>query len=117
MVFGDDFQGPAAELVFAFDRHVGVVHGAETDGAAHPLAGQGIGQQIDGVDLDMDIGEVLDLVALGARVAVDALVLAAAVQVHVVLQAEVGVGLLDVVEDGLGLDFGDHRYQNIVLYI
>ena len=111
VVFGDHFQGPAAKLVFAFDRHIGIVHRAKTNGAAHPLAGQGIGQQINSVDFDMDIGKILDLVALGARVAVDALVLAAPVQVHIVFQAEVGIGLLDVVEDGLGVDFRDHGVQ------
>ena len=62
----------------------------------------------------MDIGEVLDLVARRARVAVDALVLAAPVQVHVVLQPKVGVGLLYMVENGFAVDFFDHDKSNQV---
>jgi hypothetical protein len=74
-----------------------VVHRARADGALDPLAGQFFAQQLDGVRLDQDLGvEVLDLVALTARVAVDALMLAPAVEVHAVLEPEPGVRLLDV---------------------
>ena len=41
-------------------------------------------QQLDGICFNQDIAEVFDLVAGAARIAVDALVLAAPVQVHVV---------------------------------
>jgi hypothetical protein len=58
----------------------------------------------------MDIGKIFNLVAFGARVAIDALVLATPVQVHVVFQAKVGIGLLDRVTDGLGRNFFYHGY-------
>ena len=81
---------------------------AGADGAAHAFAGQSFGQQVDGVGFDQDIGEILDPVAGGARVAIDALVLAATVQVHVVLQTKIWVGLLDMIENGFGDDFSNH---------
>jgi hypothetical protein len=66
------------------------------------------GQALDGVGLDQHVVvEVFDLVALGARVTVDALVLAAAVQVEVVVQPEPVVGPFDAGEQGFGLNFFD----------
>jgi hypothetical protein len=57
----------------------------------------------------VDIDKILDLVAFGARIAIDALVLAAPVQVHVVLQPKVGIGLFDVVENRFRVNFLNHR--------
>ena len=66
-------------------------------------------QQIDGIGLDQHIlVEILDLIALAARIAIDALVLAAPVQVNVVIEAEPVVGPFDAAQEGFCLDLFDH---------
>ena len=62
-------------------------------------------QEFNGIDLDQHIMvKVFDLVALGARVTVDALVLAAPVQVHVVVQPEPIIRTFNAGKQGFGLD-------------
>ena len=108
-MFGDDLQRAPGQVALLFQRLVRVVHRAGADGPPDALAGQGVLQQFHRVHLDQHVLEILDPVAIAARVAVDALVLAASIEVHVVLQPEPGIGLLDVVEEGLGVNFFNHR--------
>ena len=63
---------------------------------------------LDGVDLDQHIAEVLDAVTRAARITVDALVLAPAVYIHGVVDAEPRVRFSAVGEDRFCLDFTDH---------
>jgi hypothetical protein len=49
--------------------------------------------------------KIFDLVAFGARVAVNALVLTATVKVHIVIKPEPVIGTFNAGEQGFGLDF------------
>jgi hypothetical protein len=82
---------------------------ASADGAHYAFPSQFPPQQLDRFGLDQYIMvEIFDLVALGARVAVDALVLAAAIQVHAVIEPEPIVGPFNTYEQSFGLDLFDH---------
>jgi hypothetical protein len=70
---GNDSKGASRQVGVGFQRHEGVVHRAEADGPLDALAGEFVAQQLDGVDLDEGFFiEVVDLIAFGARVAVNA---------------------------------------------
>jgi hypothetical protein len=85
---GDHFQRLRGEAAGGFQRQIRIAHGAGADGALDPLARQFLLQQVDGVDLYQHIGKVLDLIALAARIAINALMLAAAIQIHGVFDAK-----------------------------
>ncbi len=113
-VVRDDLQRATGQVELRFQRHVWIVHRAGADGALDPFARQLIPQQIERVGLHQHVVvEVLDLVALAARVAVDALVLAAPVQVHGVFDPEPGIGLLGAGEQRLGGDLFDHSSHSL----
>ena len=66
-------------------------------------------QQLDGIGFDQHfMVEVFNLVALGARVAVNTLVLTAAVQVHVVIEPKPILGPFYPRKQGFCLDLFDH---------
>ena len=107
--FGDGFQGASGKPDLRLQRHIWIIHGTGADGADDSFPGQLTPQQVDGIGLNQHIMvEIFDLVALGARVAVDALVLAAAVQVHVVVEPEPFVGPFDTHQQGFDLYLFDH---------
>jgi hypothetical protein len=105
---GNHAQRLAGQIARGFQRHIGIVHRAGADRAPDPLARQFLAQQINRVSLDQDVGKIVDPVALAARIAIDALMLAAPIQVHGVLDAEPGIGLSGRGEQGFGLNFPDH---------
>ena len=101
----DDFQCASHQVDLAFQGHVGIVHGAQTDDTLDALASELLAQQLDGILLNQHFTvEILNLVALGTAVAIYASVLAASVKVHVVLQPEIGIGLFGVAQQNLRLD-------------
>jgi hypothetical protein len=51
------------------------------------------------------------LVTLAARIAVDTLMLAPTIQVHVVFQSEPGIGLFHMRQHHFGLDWFDHGHS------
>lgn len=65
-------------------------------------------QQFNGVCFYQDVAEIFNLVAGTAGVTVNALVLAAPVQVHIVFQAKPFIRLADCVQEHLGCDFFNH---------
>ncbi len=62
------------------------------------LLASSLRSKFDGVFFDLNVGEILDAITQAARVAVDALMLAAAIQIHVVFQPEPVIGLFHVRE-------------------
>jgi hypothetical protein len=62
--------------------------------ALHPLARQFLLQQVARVDLHQHVGKVLGLITLAARIAIDALMRAAAIQIPSVFDAKPRIGPL-----------------------
>ena len=89
-------QQQRAPCVFQtlFQRHIWVAHRACADHAALSLASQSSFEQVKGVFLDLDILEIMcHLIALAPRVAVDAAVRAAAVEIHPVRRGQDSLSL------------------------
>ena len=107
--YGNPFQ--LAYTVIPFNWHIGVIHRSKTDRAQYPLTGQDILEQLNSIGFHPNLGQIPQLVAFRPRITINALVLAAAVQIHVVLQAKPGIRLLNMIEDGLGCDLCDHVYH------
>jgi len=107
-MLSNHLQSLAGEFALRFDGHIGIIHRSSSDGAFYTFAGQLLPQQLDGVGFNQDVTEVFDLVAGAARIAVNTLVLAAPVQVHVVFQAEPVIRLTDCVQQDLGCDIFYH---------
>ena len=105
----NDLQSAPGQAVFLFNWHIEVIHGPKSNCSPDLFARQGIIEQLESIHFDSDIRQITQAVTFRARIAVDALVLAAPVQVHVVLQAKPGIWLFYVIEDGLGCDLSDHR--------
>ncbi|NHZ71857.1 MAG: hypothetical protein GWP17_02075 [Aquificales bacterium] len=79
-----------------FEGHIGVVHGAGADGAFDPFARQFIFEQVDGIGFDQHVLiKAVDAITLTTRITVNAAMLAAPVQVHVVFETKPGIRLLD----------------------
>ena len=112
----DDLQGSSGQAVFLFNWHIGVIHGPKPNCSPDSFARQGIIEQLESVYFDSDICQIAQAITLRARIAVDTLVLAAPVQVHVVLQAKPGIWLFYVIENGLGSDLSDHRLSGNLSY-
>ena len=107
---GDHAQCPAGQPQLALDGHVGVVHRPRADrGAFFPPGTQLGGQQFQCVALHGYLGAVPDPIAVAARVAVDAPVLASPVEVHVVGDAEPPIGRPQLREDRFGFDIPHGR--------
>ena len=107
---GDNFKRLAGELSFGFNGHVGVIHGAKSNGAFDPFTREFAAQQVDGVGFHENITEIFDAVTFAARIAVDALMLAAAVEVEVIFQAKPGIGLFEARQQGARFNIFNHGY-------
>ncbi len=108
MLLLNDLQRTPGMTIFLLNWHIKVIHGPKSNCPANSFAGQGIFQQLQSIHFDLDI-QISQPVAFRTRITVNGLVLAAPVQIHVVLQAKTGIWLLDMIEDGLGRDFSNHR--------
>ena len=109
---GDHAQCPAGQPQLALDGHVGGVHRSRADRGAFFPPGTQLGwQQFQCVALHGYLGDVPDPVAVAARVAVDAPVLASPVEVHVVGDAEPPIGRPQLREDRFGFDIPHGRGQ------
>ncbi len=107
-----NLQGFGGQAVLELGARVGVAHRAKPDRAFDALAPQLFFEQLDGVYFYLHILEVFDTVAQAARIAVNALVLAAAVEVHIVAQAKDRV-VAGGCEHGFGLDFVVHGWKGM----
>ena len=105
----NDLQRAPGQAVFLFDRHIEVIHGPKSNCSPDPFSRQGILQQLKGIHFDPDIRQITQAVTFRARITIDALMLAAPVQIHIVLQAKPGIWLFYMIEDGLGCYLSDHR--------
>ena len=108
VIFGDDAECLSGEIARGFNRLIRIVHRPSTDRADGTFARQLIAEQINRIDLDEDVGKVFDLITLAPRIAIDALMLASAIQVHRVLDAKPRIGLLGRREECLGGDVFNH---------
>ncbi len=101
-------RGISGQTVLLFNRHIRIAHRSCSDRIAlsHPL--KSLSQQFVRIDFNYDfIIKMVHMVALTSGIAVDAVMLTAAIDVHAVLHAEPGRRLACPVDDRFGFNLLD----------
>jgi hypothetical protein len=95
LALGNHSQRTRRQAAFRFNRHVGIVHRAGADGPLDALAAWFLAHKSMALTLTRMSAKFSIRVARTPRIAIDTLVLAAPAQIHVVLDPEPGIWLLD----------------------
>jgi len=105
---GNDCEGLAREIVDPLRRRVGIAHGTGPDEPLRTLPEKFLAKALHSVDFDQYVARILDTIALAARIAIDAAVLASTVDIHIILDPKPGIWMRLVRQERLGPDLTDH---------